>query len=211
MIRYFPPLLEVGYHILVRQEEMVPPEGLQVIRANDLNCVRSWQAGIVGKGHHPRRHELMRKFFDFVEQNGGDIPLDARSLVLESVAHFAWEFADKVETAVDRHEFVRGVSHVLTGFLIPARKISPEHHISIARSLARIFATPSAGFLCKGDTHRYAVVEGFKSLATSAESQEFNEVMEKFLNLPAIQALLQNVGILRREQQMNLPDEFRRE
>jgi hypothetical protein len=211
MIRYFPPLLEVGYHILVHQEDMVPPEGLTVIRANDLNCVRSWQAGVVGDGHHPHRHHLMRKFFEFVQRNGGDVPLHARSLVLQSVAHFAEEFAVKVEKAVDEHEFVRGVSHVLSGFLISAQRLDPEQHIAIARSLARIFATPSAGFLCNSDEHRYAVVQSFKSLARVVKSHDLNETMGEFLKHPAIRALLQNVGILQRDKGSPLPDTFQPE
>lgn len=211
LIRYLPPLLEVGYHILKSQEEFIPPEGLQVIHSSDLHCVRAWQAGIIGDGCDPYRHQLLRRFFDFVLQNGGDVPRHARSIVLESLAHFALEFALRVEKEIDPEEFKRGVSHVLSGFLICSEPLNVHSHLEMARALARIFVSKNARFLSEDDQHRFEIVESFQLLTKEAVAVGLPKAVERFLARPAIRILLQNVGLIQRERYSPLPDAFKSE
>jgi hypothetical protein len=209
LIRYLPPLLDVGYRILKNQEDLiVPPEGLQVVNANDLACVRSWQAGIIGEGRNPHRSVLMRRFFEFVQQNGGEVPNHARSLVFESLAHFALEFAEQVELGVDSAEFVRGISHVLSGFLISSQRMEPEPRLDMARALMRIFACPVANILCDNEAHRLEIAKELEGLVKTGSVQDFDAVLGHFLKRPAISSLFKNVGLAPLDKPLTLPDAF---
>lgn len=210
LVRYLPPLLDVGYRILKNQEDLiVPPEGLKVINANDLACVRSWQAGMIGEGRNPHRNVLMRRFFDFVRQHGGEVPNHARSLVFESLAHFALEFAEKVEVGVDSDEFVLGISHVLSGFLISSQRLEPEPRLDMARALLRIFLCPDAKILCEHEAQRLEIARELEVLVKTASVQGFDAVLENFLERPAIKSLFRNVGLAPLDRPLTLPDAFK--
>jgi hypothetical protein len=206
MVQYLPLLLEVGYHVVKNQEEFVLPEGLRIVHSSDLNCVRFWQAGIVGVGQKPYRHQLMCKFFDYVKRSRGQVPESARSLVFDSVADFAEEFAVKVQADLNSDEFIRGVSYVLGALLVSSAKPNEAAQIKIARALAKIFSSPRAQFLCGDASQLQEIKEAFHDFSKMVASQGLRYARESLFSHPAIRVLLQDIGLLARQSPLTLPD-----